>query len=196
MDPTTRPIGTRTAVLGGLAVVLLTVLSLAAVAAAPDQAHRVGRASYVAACAPREVPGTRVDVVLGDPAPPGMHGARGMGGRRIMMRGWLRADPAVVRAGRVTFVATNTGGLVHELVVLPLATGARAGERAVTSADEVDESGAVTEASADCAEGAGDGIRPGGAGWVTVRLAPGRYELVCNLRGHYRAGMRDEIVVR
>ena len=46
----------------------------------------------------------------------------------MMMRGWLRADPTVVPAGRVTLVATNTGGLVHELVVLPLARG-RAGRR-------------------------------------------------------------------
>ena len=196
MAPTTPPISTRTTVLGGVAVLLLTGLSLAAVAAAPERTDRVGRASYVAACAPRDVPGTRVDVALGDPAPPGMHGDRGTGGRRMLMRGWLRAEPTVVPAGRVTFVATNTGGLVHELVVLPLARGARAGDRAVTSADEVDESAAVTEASADCAAGPGDGIRPGGAGWVTVRLAPGRYELVCNLRGHYRAGMLDEIVVR
>lgn len=199
MTTSAPPLSTRTALLGGGAVLLLTGLSLAAVAAAPDRfdrIDRIGRASYVAACAPSDVTGARVDVDLGDPARPGMHGGRRMGGNRMMMRGWLRADPTAVPAGRVTLIATNTGGLVHELVVLPLAEGARAGDRQVTSEDEVDEDDAITEASADCAEGTGDGIRPGGAGWVTVRLAPGRYELVCNLPGHYRAGMVDEIVVR
>ena len=195
MTPTAPWMSTRTAVLGGAAVLLLTGLSLAAVAA-PDPSDHVARASYVAACAPGDVTGTRVDVTLGDPARPGRHGGHRMGGRRMMMHGWLRADPTVVPAGPVTLVATNTGGLVHELVVLPLARGAHAGDRRVTSEDEVDEGDAITETSADCAEGSGDGIRPGGAGWVTVRLAPGRYELVCNLPGHYRAGMVDEIVVR
>ena len=188
MAATAPPISPRIALLGGAGVLLLTGLSLAAVDAAPDRLDRVdrgGRASYVAACAPSEVPGTRVDVTLGDRAPPGMHTGRRMGARRMMMRGWLRAAPTVVPSGRVTFVATNTGGLVHELVVLPLAEGAQAGDRHVTAEDEVDEDDAITEASADCADGRGDGIRPGGAGWVTVRLAPGRYELVCNLPGHY-----------
>ena len=187
----------RTALLGGAAVLLLTCLSLAAVAAVPDGGHhRVRRASYVATCVPDRVAGTRVDVALGDPRQPGRHGARPMGGSPVMMHAWLHAEPVVVPAGRVTLVATDTGGLEHELVVLPLAEDDRAGQRPVGAADEVDESDALGEASADCAEGPGDGIRPGDAGWVTVRLVPGRYELVCNLPGHYRAGMVDEIVVR
>jgi uncharacterized cupredoxin-like copper-binding protein len=171
----------RTAVLGGLAVLLLTVLSLAALGAEPDHHRRAGRMSYAAACAPGDVAGTRVDVRLGE---------------RMMMRGWLHADRTVVPAGRVTLVAANVGRLLHELVVLPLRRGEHAGDRVVGSDDEVDEGDAIAEASADCAEGTGDGIRPGGAGWVTVRLAPGRYELVCNLPGHYRAGMVEEIAVR
>jgi uncharacterized cupredoxin-like copper-binding protein len=32
-------------------------------------------------------------------------------------------------------------------------------------------------------------------GWVTVTLAPGRYELVCNLPGHYVSGMYGELTV-
>ncbi len=39
----------------------------------------------------------------------------------------------------------------------------------------------------------GDGIAVGAAGWVT--LEPGRYELVCNLPGHYAAGMYNELDV-
>jgi hypothetical protein len=32
--------------------------------------------------------------------------------------------------------------------------------------------------------------------WVTLHLAPGRYELICNLPGHYAAGMFAELDVR
>jgi hypothetical protein len=92
--------------------------------------------------------------------------------------------------------ARTLDALAEELVVLPLADGALAGQREVGYDGAVAEDDAITEASADCAAGTGDGILPGGAGWVTVRLAPGRYELACNLPGHYAAGMVDELVVR
>jgi uncharacterized cupredoxin-like copper-binding protein len=36
---------------------------------------------------------------------------------------------------------------------------------------------------------------PGASGWVTVTLPPGRYELVCNLPGHYAAGMYTQLTV-
>jgi len=36
---------------------------------------------------------------------------------------------------------------------------------------------------------------PGASGWVTVTLAPGQYELVCNLAGHYTAGMYAQLTV-
>lgn len=46
-----------------------------------------------------------------------------------------------------------------------------------------------------CAEGSGQRILPGASGWVTLTLPPGRYELVCNLPGHYAAGMYTQLVV-
>lgn len=41
-----------------------------------------------------------------------------------------------------------------------------------------------------------DGIEPGASSWTTVTLAPGRYELVCNLPGHYAAAMYTRLTVR
>ncbi len=123
-------------------------------------------------------------------------------GRGGMMGGWMNGrmmlQPLVtsVPAGQVTFVALNHGVRAHELVVLPLPAGERAGQRPVGSDGTVDESGSLGEASRDCGDGEGDGIRPGDAGWVTLNLSPGRYELVCNLPGHYRAGMYAELDVR
>ena len=49
------------------------------------------------------------------------------------------------------------------------------------------------EVSASCGADAGEGITSGSAGWTTLRLPPGRYELVCNLPNHYAAGMYQEL---
>ncbi len=95
----------------------------------------------------------------------------------------------------MSLVAQNLGGDVHELVVLPLAAGHAAGARAIGGNDRVSEAGTVGEASRSCGAGAGNGIDPGATGWVTLDLKPGRYELVCNLPGHYRAGMYAELDV-
>src|SRR5665811_1011170 len=54
--------------------------------------------------------------------------------------------------------------------------------------DRIDEAGSLGEASKSGGADAGDGIVPGASGWVTVTLASGQYELVCNLPRHYSAG--------
>ena len=107
----------------------------------------------------------------------------------------LHIDAASVPAGPVSFVATNDGSIDHELVVLPLQGSQPVGARSLGSDDEVNEDTSLGEASKTCGKGAGDGISPGARSWVTLHLAPGRYELVCNLPGHYAAGMFAELIV-
>jgi len=127
----------------------------------------------------------------------GMMGGTTTGGRNYMGGGVMRlsVDRATVPSGSVSFVATNVGSIDHELVILPLADNQRAGVRPIGADSKISEEGSLAEASASGAEGAGDGIRPGSSGWVTLTLAPGRYELVCNLPGHYGAGMTTELTV-
>lgn len=84
--------------------------------------------------------------------------------------------------------------MVHELVVLPLAPGG-IGTRPVGSDGRMSEAGSLGEASRSCGEGSGEGIAPGSTGWVTLHLAPGRYELISNLPGHYAMGMFAELDV-
>jgi len=107
----------------------------------------------------------------------------------------LRAAPASVPAGRVSMVAANMGWRTHELVILPLASGAIAGQRVPGADGKVSETGSLGEASNSCASGPGGGIKAGTVGWVTVTLAAGHYELVCNLANHYADGMYQELVV-
>ena len=77
--------------------------------------------------------------------------------------------------------------------MLPLASGASVGTRAVGADNRVSEDGSLGEASNDCGAGTGEGIAPGHVSWVTITLKPGRYELLCNLPGHYAAGMYAEL---
>jgi len=78
----------------------------------------------------------------------------------------LLATPAIEPAGPISLVVSNVGWRTHELVILPLAAGAAVGQRL-----------------------------PGSVGWVTVTLAPGRYELLRNLPNHYADGMHQELTI-
>lgn len=115
-----------------------------------------------------------------------------MGGRSRM---GLVVDRTQVPAGTVSLVLANAGWRAHELVVLPLADGQQVGTRSVGADGTVDESASLGEASRTGAAGTGDGVEPGTAGWTTLDLPAGRYELVCNLPGHYAAGMYAELTV-
>ena len=148
-------------------------------------------AAPLSCAAPQGLPGARVDVTLGDMGMSQvMSGPAPMGARMVLI-----AKPASVVAGRVSFVVENRGWRTHELVVLPLAAGAQAGERVPGPDGKVDEAGSLGEASSTCAAGPGEGIESGSVGWVTITLPPGHYELVCNLKNHYANGMRQELVV-
>ena len=183
----TGPTAVAAAVVG---VLLLAAGSTIAVAAA-NGAFRSSALAPNGGCSAPALPGTVVDVALAN-----MGGSRMMGGGSPMggtMRiGISRRD---VNAGTVSLRVANVGSLVHELVVLPLASGDQDGSRAVGSDGKVSEAGSVGEASNTCGAGAGDGINPGAVSWVTLNLSRGDYELVCNLPGHYASGMYTELRV-
>jgi len=149
------------------------------------------RYSRLACAAPEGLPGQQVTVVVGD-----MGMTRMMGGTAPMgVRMMLRAAPATVPAGLVSIVVKNMGWRTHELVILPLAVGVSDGQRVPGADGKVNERGSLGEASTSCRAGTGEGITSGSVGWTTVTLAPGRYELVCNLPNHYADGMHQELVV-
>ena len=107
----------------------------------------------------------------------------------------LSADRASVPNGTVSFLVTNVGSINHEMVVLPLPDPQAVGTRQVGGDAKIDEAGSLGEASKTDDKGAGQGVAPGTSSWMTITLAPGPYELVCNLPGHYADGMYTQLTV-
>jgi uncharacterized cupredoxin-like copper-binding protein len=95
----------------------------------------------------------------------------------------LKPQPSSTPAGKVTFKATNDGKVAHELVVLQ--TDKAPGALPVAKA-KADEAGDLGEA---------EDIAAGTSKSVTLALKPGHYVLICNLAGHYQAGMRTAFTV-
>lgn len=85
----------------------------------------------------------------------------------------------VVKAGKVTFVVADHGKAPHELVVLRTAVDASKLSRTADSTRAV-EVGRIGES--------GD-LKPGTNRSFAVTLKPGHYALICNITGHYAAGM-------
>ena len=103
---------------------------------------------------------------------------------------------ATVPAGQVTVVLQNGGTRPHELLVMPLAAGQSVGQRSVGSDDRISETGKIGEVSPACPPNTTiDGTVPGGVSVVTLPLQAGTYEIVCNLPGHYQAGMYATLTV-
>jgi len=167
-----------------LVIALLAVTSTLLVGGLSYGVHRTSTLA-LATCQPSSSAGQTVQVSLTD--------GGGMMGQSPMMLG-LTPSPTSVAAGRVTFVATNYGGLNHEFLVLPMPADGL-GTRPVGADGKIDESSSLGEASKSCAAGAGNGIAPGARSWVTLDLCPGTYELLCDLPWHYANGMYSSFTV-
>jgi hypothetical protein len=89
----------------------------------------------------------------------------------------LTPQPSSAPAGKVTFKAVNDGKVTHELVVLN--TDKAPGGLPVARG-KADETGDLGEA---------ENIAAGTSKSVTLALKPGHYVLICNLAGHYQAGI-------
>ena len=110
---------------------------------------------------------------------------RGMTG---MGRMAIRTDHASVKSGAVHFAVTNwSQGIVHEMIVVavdnpnaPLPFDYNTGR---VPEDQIKSLGEVSD------------LRPNATGTLDVDLSPGSYLLICNVPGHYAAGMVAELTV-
>ncbi|WP_246686907.1 sulfocyanin-like copper-binding protein [Mesorhizobium sp. B2-4-19] len=100
----------------------------------------------------------------------------------------MKASPGAVKAGEVTFnVKNDSKDTVHEMIVMYLADPGKPlpyldAENRVDE-DKAGDKGEVSE------------LDPGKSGTLTVELKAGKYLLVCNVPGHYGAGMWAEFTV-
>jgi uncharacterized cupredoxin-like copper-binding protein len=101
----------------------------------------------------------------------------------------IDTDRKTVPAGMVTFNVTNISkDTVHEMLVIPLASKDTPLPY-ISAENRVDEEG-----SHDLGEVSE--LDPGKSGSLTLDLKPGLYALVCNIPGHYMAGMWSTITVQ
>ena len=96
---------------------------------------------------------------------------------------------ATAPAGRITITAPNAGKVLHELVLIrtDLAT-----DNLPLEGTDVNEK-AFPESALP---GEIPGVEPGQLKSVTVTLPAGRYVMLCNVPGHYKAGMVGTLTVQ
>jgi uncharacterized cupredoxin-like copper-binding protein len=92
-------------------------------------------------------------------------------------------------AGHYVFVDTNHGPTAHELVMWKTTD---TDTRLPFGKDRINEASPDLESVLD----SGTALRPGEARLLSATLSAGHYLLVCNLPGHFRAGMHVDITVQ
>jgi uncharacterized cupredoxin-like copper-binding protein len=102
----------------------------------------------------------------------------------------IQAPVATAKAGLIDFTVSNTGPSGHEFLVF---RADQAPDKLPTGSDgRVDESSSQITKVFD----SGDNIVPFGSKVFHAALTPASYVLVCNLPGHYRAGMHAALSVQ
>jgi len=93
------------------------------------------------------------------------------------------ANPELAR-GTVEITAANKGKTEHELVLLKTNAEPSKLPKDGQEVSEKDSVGEIPETA------------PGQSGSETFDLKPGKYVMVCNIPGHYEAGMYGTLTVR
>jgi uncharacterized cupredoxin-like copper-binding protein len=113
----------------------------------------------------------------------------GMGGDMSKASFAIQTDKWAVKAGMVTFKVTNASkDMEHEMLVVPIA------DMKTPLPYNDNENRLDEEANEDLGEVAE--LAPGASGELTVEMKPGLYALICNIPGHYAAGMWKVIAVQ
>ena len=100
----------------------------------------------------------------------------------------IKVDRASAPRGVVTFKVTNSSkDTIHEMIVMYMKDPTKAlpyiADENRVDEDKAGDKGEVSE------------LDPGASGSLTVALQPGKYLLICNVPGHFAAGMWTEFEV-
>lgn len=108
----------------------------------------------------------------------------------VVAREWaFTPSRTSIPAGNVTFELENQGRTTHEMVVVKTDLPAKG------LAPRADNPALVDEAAAGQIPGEVQDVAAGLTKTETLDLTPGRYLLICNQVGHYKAGMVTEFTV-
>jgi uncharacterized cupredoxin-like copper-binding protein len=99
---------------------------------------------------------------------------------------FIKLDRHSVPPGNVHFNVSNDGAVRHELVVI----------KTNVAPDKLPVKGKEADEEVGPSPGEVGGLDPGKKATLTVKLDAGKYVLICNLPGHYKAGQRTGLTVR
>ena len=123
------------------------------------------------------------------PAPTAAPTASPAAANTIVLSEWKVDVPSTMKAGTVTFSISNQGTIQHELLVFK--SDLAPAKYPTDAAGDIQEDGAGVNLLSD-----GDNIDPQGTQSRTVDLtAAGTYLFVCNIPGHFKAGMYTVVTV-
>jgi uncharacterized cupredoxin-like copper-binding protein len=101
----------------------------------------------------------------------------------------MKAEPATVPAGEVTFeVKNDSKAVVHEMIVRAIADATK------PLAFDAKDNRVVEDKASDLGEVAE--LDPGKSGKLVLTMKPGTYLLYCNVAGHYMTGMWATFTVK
>ncbi|MFQ4140683.1 cupredoxin domain-containing protein [Chlorogloeopsis sp. ULAP02] len=101
----------------------------------------------------------------------------------------FQLSKSTVPGGDVEFVVTNEGRLAHEMEVIK--TDLPIDKLPLTNGDRLD----TDKAGKKIGEIEADELKSDTTKTLKVNLIPGKYLIVCNLPGHFQAGMRTILTV-
>jgi len=110
------------------------------------------------------------------------------GGNTAVLSEWKVEVAPTLTAGKATFTISNAGTIPHELLIFK--SNLRPSAYPTNAAGGIIEEGAGVALVSD-----GENVDPGGSQSRTVDLAAGTYLFVCNIPGHFKAGMFTVVTV-
>lgn len=170
------------------AAVAVAAMAFAAPALAADRTVvRVALLDMSAVAPDQPVIGMMGQTMSPGTVAPGMmnRGGFGLAGMGLMA---IRIDQSTIKAGAVTFDVTNwSRGMIHEMLVVPV-------DNANASLPYDYAAGRVMEDQIKALGETGE-MQPNESKTLDLTLSPGTYLLLCNVAGHYAAGMVVPITV-